>query len=266
MPDLCDATLENTTQGLTSSKMFRVPSTILCSPSTVSDDEDSLFLEDESRSELDLCLGCLQSCCVEDNQFGMERLVRIVNAQLVDSTKEGSLAVILITGQGGSSKSSSEPSHKLQALQNAYISYFPQEPPPQEACSAHNNPNKKESDSTSDYSFLSHGQNKSSLRLPALQVLLSSLRHVITHKLILPIDTSSIFWTSVPLALTKIIQDKDSSPIEALLALQSLEWMRNLSPEVVHNCCSLSILRQALHEATVQRQKLLIRELKNASN
>jgi hypothetical protein len=217
-----------------------VPTVITCWPET-SGEEQKYNEEDlDSVDEFKVCLDLLESKLYEDNRYGIERLMKLVNSELVNSKKSGSIAHALLCGD--SSKAETE------RLRNVFLSYFCESINPHTSRDSFDeDESSEESSRYSDFEE-SAGRHMGSLKLPALRVVASTLELLAgLEKKENKVDLSSTFWRRVLGSIVGMLEVVSVRSIEATLSIKCIRLLRKLEPKTIDPYIRYSLLPLVLH-------------------
>lgn len=227
---------------------------IIGGPSDYHEEQKSWEEDHERLDELEMCLDILESTLLEENRRGMERLIALVNSELVDFKGEESVAHALLCGEATNERS--------VRLRNVFMSYFCDED------GSTSESNSEDDDSAcSCYSDVQEysGRHMGALKLPALRVLVSSLElvsmldKVPTNK----IDLYSSFWKGISKSMSDLIEAVSSRKLDAALSIKSIRLMGKMEPRIVKSLVRYSLLPYILHArefGTNTNYRMLVRE------
>jgi hypothetical protein len=213
------------------------------------------------------CLKLLESDCYEDNRAGIERLVIVVNQELVNSKKKGSVAESLIFHA-----EQDQFSTRIRAI---FPSFFTDEFLFRKGSSIQRQlKTKKESetqesqstDETSLYSDLSDDTRKRhrrSLKLPALRVFISCLELASRQRRKKSVDLSHSFWKCILTYMVDSLEEANIERIECALCVKGFRLLIKLDPEsfapyVKAAVCSM--IKSAKAYGLAEGDKMLVRE------
>ena len=211
---------------------------IIGGPSMYQEEQKSWEEDHEPLDEVVMCLDILESPLLEDNRRGMERLIALINSELVNSKGEESVAHALLCGEATNERS--------VRLRNVFMSYFCDED------SSTSESNSEDDDSAcSYYSDVQEysGRHMGALKLPALRVLVSSLELVSMLEKVPSntIDLYSSFWKGVSRSMSNMIEAVSSRKLEAALSIKSIRLMGEMEPRIVKSFVQYSLLPSILH-------------------
>lgn len=256
-----------------------------------------------------ICVELLESERFDDNCLGMEHLLSMVNRELVNSSSPGdrtSVAYDLIYNNG------EDFSMRLRDILPSFLCRIPRKFAKVETSDTDSTTSLSSSFSSPSLSSNSKADSegifgsesavfiKSSLRLPALQILISSLQLVTRTRRVsrrkssnsISMDLGDRFWSKILAYMTTCLQDlgandSDSETlnpmqkcsIEAALVVKGLRLLCKLQPEVMSSYVRYSLLpfvsgalefgtehqqhKQSSHKGHHQRQsgdKMLVKE------
>jgi hypothetical protein len=229
---------------------------ITCGPSDYQEEQKSSEKDHQPLDEV-MCLNLLESTLLEDNRRGMERMIAIVNSELVNSKGEESLAHALLCGEATNERS--------VRLRNVFMSYFCDEDgPTSESSSEDEDDDDSVSSCYSDVEEYS-GRHMGALKLPALRVLVSSLElvsmleNVSTNK----IDLYASFWKGISKSMSDMIEAVSSRKLQAALSIKSIRLMGKMEPQIVKSMVRYSLLPYIVHAreyGTNTNYRMLVRE------
>jgi hypothetical protein len=225
-----------------------VPLVVSVLPESCCGDDEKLGDDDlDSVDEFMTCLDPMESNMFEDNRYGIERLIKLVNSELVNSKKTGSIAQALICGGAGDR-------HK-ERLRATFLTYI---------CTT----NEKsgdffdgllDSDSDSSRTSSELGSCHSdiggsfgftvTLKVPAMRILASSLELIASqYKLEGPrLDLSSKFWTMVLASLAQMMEIVNLRRIEATLSIKCIRLLRSMEPSTFDPFIRYSLMPFVVH-------------------
>lgn len=211
-----------------------------------------------------LCLQLLQSTDYEDIFRGIQRLVVLVNGELVNSKIEGSVARTLVFGNDNKDDVTSR-------IRTLFPTFF--QPPTSivddrrqdvECCRERDPRDVRSTDDVSSCSDLTGSTARlfMSMKLPALRILVSALE--LCSRIRNPIiDLSDEFWKSILRYMTKSIQNEDSSGIAAALIVKCLRLLRTMDPRAMEPYIKDSLLPSILNvkeNGKLSNDQMLVRE------
>lgn len=217
--------------------------------------EEQKHCDDDSLDELRMCLALLESGLFEDNRYGMERLMKLVNSELVNSKRIGSVAHALVCGDSGILET--------ERLRNVFLAYFCES----NICHECQDTDTDSDDSTSTCSGLAEyaGRHLGALKLPALRILASALDLVVmmekTEENL--VDLSSIFWIRLLGSMAEMTEVVHSRRIEATLSIKCIRLLRSMQPNTIDPYVRYSLLPFVLHAhgfGTTRGDRMLVRE------
>lgn len=249
-----------------------VPSVITCdspSPSSATTAKSWSDSEDDNShsNELFECLDLLDIDIVSNtSRYAMEQLVKLANAELVNSKKNGSVAQALIC-ENGSSRTASKRLRRIFLACFHKVSvrdllnddgFFSQ-------CSDESDMSSLSS--TSDaFGRSAVVPDFGELRLPALQILISSLNLISVTAESRPndVDLTGTFWVSILGSLAEIIERIcSSSRVESTLAIKIIRLLHGMQPKIMDPYIRYSVLPYLLHAlefGAEEKDHILVRE------
>ena len=246
-----------------------VPSVITCRPESTREEqkcnEEDLDSVDEFKAGLDL----LESNLFEDNRYGIERLVKLVNSEVVNSKCHGSFAQALLCGNPSNSNE--------ERLRKIFISLFCESRIPYTPSDSMGEDRSFDEYSCSleEESFLSYetsycsnpekpvGRNNGALKLPALRVVASSLELLASLEVAEEnkVDLSSPFWTEIFRTISYYLANVRS--IEATLSIKCIRLLRKLEPDTIDPYVRYTLfplVSNAYQFGISRKDRILIRE------
>ena len=207
--------------------------------------------EDEKLGESDIdlvdelmaCLDLLESNYFEDNRHGIERFMKLVNYELVNSVGHGSIASALICG---------DPSNRSsERLRSIFLTYFCHTKTEYSMDSLLGS----DSDSSSSESGASYSEVgdafslMGNLKLPATRILASSLEMVWSQYKYEEsnLDLSSQFWTKILASITQTMESISEHRIEASLSIKCIRLLRNMDPTTIDPFLQYSLMPFIVH-------------------
>jgi hypothetical protein len=258
-------------QSWSSKRKMKIPSTITigpCAPYSPLhrggiDFQRSMDSQDDICSEgtLRSCIGLLESeMNVEDCRFGMERLMKLVNSELVNFKKEGSVAQALVCGTEVGCRY-----YETQRLRKVFLSCF----------SLHASlfydqgisSDSSSADYTDDSSSLTGSHNALlELRRPALRILASSLELVsmLDDSVVSTVDLSSTFWVAILGSMAEMTEVVSDCRIEATLSIKCIRLLYTMQPKTMEPYIRYSLLPYLIHAHEFGKKKgdrMLLREV-----
>jgi hypothetical protein len=213
------------------------------------------------------CLKLLESNCYEDNRVGIEQLVLVVNKELVNSKKKGSVAESLIFH--------AEQDQFSIRIRAVFPSFFTDEFLYRKGSSSQGKlKSVKESDTqesqstdeTSFYSDLSDHTGKKyrrSLKLPALRVFISCLELVSRQRRHKSVDLSHSFWNCILTYMVDSLEEANIERIECALCVKGFRLLIKLDPDSFLpyvKGTALSLIQSAKAYGQAEGDKMLVRE------
>ena len=158
----------------------------------------------------------------------MERLIAIVNSDLVNSKGIESVALALVCGAG---------THKYaDRLRRTYLTYLCDGD-----CSlnAENDFSDLSDDSDcsrcSDDQIESSGRHMGALKLPAIRILVSSLElfSSVSNETNQKIDVTSTFWKHAIESMARMLESVNTKKVEVALSIKAIRILAKLEPQVI---------------------------------
>lgn len=220
--------------------------------------EEKKQADEDSLDEFHICLGLLESRDYDENRGGLERLIYMVNTELVNSAKVNeSIAHVLACGGAQCDDN--------RRLQTAFLSYFCNEEifglaSPEVRIEANFDKDYIEEDLDEPA-----GKHNGALRLPALRVLASSLELLASTKgKIQNLDLESTFWKLVIASLSNMVENVEARRMDAALSIRCLRLLRQVEPPLVSSLVRYSLFPYILHAKDVGNQtryRMLVKEV-----
>jgi hypothetical protein len=226
-------------------------------PSSCQEEQKSWEEDHEPLEEVVMCLDLLESTLLQDNRRGMERMIALVNSELVNSKGEESVAHALLCGEATNERS--------VRLRNVFSSYFFDEDGSISEFHSDDDDDDSASSCYSDDVEEYSGRHMGALKLPALRVLVSSLELVAmlekvpTNK----IDLYSSFWKGISKSMSDMIEAVSSHKLRAALSIKSIRLMGEMEPRIVKLLVRHSLLPFIIHArefGSNTQYKMLVRE------
>jgi len=236
------------------------------------------------ESPFSACVNLLESDCYEDQRIGVELLVVLVNRELVNSKREGSIAESLIFEK---EDDDDDLSKRLRAVfrtffyhQDTFYSDTQRPRVGKERTSGRKKDTETEgSDSTDDTSsFCSDLSNSTgrrcrpSFKIPALRAFVSCLELVARSATTQTLDLSHGFWQDMLAYLTESLEAINIEKIETALCVKGFRLLRTIDPQTLDPFLKESVLPFVSNAKEYGRSggdKMLVREcdrfLKTAS-
>lgn len=211
-----------------------IPPVIYCEIKDVTCEEEYKENDYEEQVDLGYFLTLLESESHEENRNGMFLLMQQVNTDLVESKRNESIAQILLLPDAADSTKDKRHVYKLvtaSRLRFAFLRFLASE----------------------------------SLRLSALRVLVSSLQLVEITNESDKIELSSHFWKHVLGIVSKNIQNREISVLEASFTIKCLRLLHSMDPERIEPYVRYSLLPYILHivQKMGPRNRFLMQQCKS---
>jgi hypothetical protein len=226
--------------------------------------EEKKQADEDSLDEFHIFLGLLESRDYDENRGGLERLIYMVNTELVNSAKiNESMAHVLACGGP-----QSDDNRRLRA---AFLSFF---------CNKdHTGVSSPEvvgieaaySDDDRDVRLMdadfdqAGGKHNGALRLPALRALTSSLELLASSKGEGPkLDLESNFWKLVITSLSNMVENVEARRIDAALSIRCLRLLWQVETPLISSLIRYSLFPCILHAKDVGNQtryRMLVKEV-----
>lgn len=237
----------------------RIPFEILCGP----DEEiDGGCISEEHVNQIDLsvmCMELLESGDYEDNRIGIERLIVVVNGELVNSKLEDSVALALVFGNDSDDRC-------MSRIRTAFPSIFRSADDSRQDKESRKRDSfgSQSSEEVSLYSDLtgSTAIRQLSLELPALRVLVSSLElcSKIRNR---TINLSDAFWQPILVYMTESLEPGTTQRISMAMVLKCFRLLRKMEPQTMEPYLKYSLLPSILNAKEYghsSRDKMIVRE------
>jgi hypothetical protein len=208
-----------------------------------------------------LCLQLLESDDYDDIFRGIQRLVVLVNGELVNSKLENSVARVLVFG----SDDTDETTSKIRALFPTFFrSSFDESRQDVLQFRDRDVHGVRSTDDASMYSDLTGSTARvfMSLHLPALRILVSALE-LCSRVQNQTINLSDEFWQSILRYMTRTIEDDNILGIATALVVKSLRLLRTIDPRAMEPYIKYSLLPSILNvkeKGKSSKDKMLVRE------
>jgi hypothetical protein len=234
----------------------RIPLEISCGPVPREDGSEGDHGGEYVSQKDDLpatCLELLESGDYEDNRLGIERLVVLVNGELVNSTMEDSVSAALVFG----GHDGDEIASRLRAVFPSFFS-------PEEDSRHDEECGKGDEGESSQHSDLTGSTRRlrMSMKPPALRVLLSSLE-LCSRVQNQTVDLSDGFWQPMLGYMTESLETGNMQGIVAAMVVRSLRLLRKIEPHGMEPYIKYALLPSILsvrERGKSSKDKMLVRE------
>jgi hypothetical protein len=221
-------------------RIGQVPDMICCQPHNRNSEEHKVCDDLDPFGEIDVCLELMESGLYEDNRYGMERLVKLVNSELVNSKKRGSIAHALVCGA----------SNYIEAdrLRTVFLTYFCETGVSGESRVEEEEEKAEDSSTYSDLEEAA-GRHMGELKKPALRVLASTLQLIANLERMKEnnIDISSNFWRHVLASMAGMTEVVGARRVEVTLSIKCLRLLLQMEPTTMSPYIRYTILPYVLH-------------------
>jgi hypothetical protein len=225
-----------------------VPLFVSVLPESCCDEDEKLGDDDlDSVDEFMTCLDLMESGLFEDNRYGIERLIYLVNSELVNSKKTGSMARALV-GEGAGERQT----ERFRAIFLTYI------------CTTNaksrggfdglldsdSDSSRTSSEFSSCYSDIGGSLGCArTLQVPAMRILASSLELVASDYTLeeTKLDLTSRFWTLVLASIAQVMEVANMRRIEATLSIKCMRLLQSMEPSTIDPFIRYSLMPFIVH-------------------